>query len=85
MIGSERSALIQLIRSGTHEATQTRQHPRIGQVCRRGPHSWVETGTPLTDAQMPPLVECQFLDGESRQTAMAWTNERVVVYREVEA
>ena len=45
----------------------------------------VETGTPLTDAQMPPLVECQFLDGESRQTAMAWTNERVVVYREVEA
>ena len=45
----------------------------------------VETGTPLTDAQMPTLVECQFLDGGSRQTALAWMNERAVVYREVTA
>lgn len=43
----------------------------------------VESGTPLTDAEMPTPVECQLLDGRFRLTEMVRANERAVFYREV--
>lgn len=43
----------------------------------------VERDTPLTDAEMPPLVECLMLDGVYRVVEMTGSTERAVFYREV--
>jgi hypothetical protein len=43
----------------------------------------VETGTPLTDEQMPLLVSVTMLDGRFQPCERVHSTERAVFYREV--